>query len=151
LGVQTDGGMKEYMTVPTSHLIAANDIPAEEMALVEPLSIGAHAVRRADIEKGETVLVIGAGPIGLAVMRFAKLQGAKVIGMDMNEDRLQFCKKWAEVDETVNVKNDPIKEIEQLTDGDFPTVVFDATGNQTSMNGAINYVSHGGKLVFVGL
>ena len=151
LGVHIDGGMKEYMTIPTSHLLNANTITDDDAALVEPLSIGAHAVTRANLVKGQTVLVIGAGPIGLAVMKFAKLAGVTVIGMDVNNERLQFCKEWAEVDYLVNAKEDALAKIEQLTDGNFPTTVFDATGNQASMNHAINYVSHGGKLVFVGL
>ncbi len=151
LGVHTDGGMREYMTVPVSHLINTNNISLDEAAMVEPLSIGAHAVRRSNVGKGQTALVIGAGPIGLAVMRFAKLTGADVIAMDIHDERLQFCKEWAKIDHIVNANNNPVEQISELTNGDFPTVVFDATGNQASMNHAIQYVSHGGTLVYVGL
>ncbi|GAA4855681.1 zinc-binding alcohol dehydrogenase family protein [Paenibacillus vulneris] len=151
LGVHQDGGMREYMTVSSDHLLAVDGLSLDQTAIVECFSIGAHAVRRAAVEKGEFALVIGAGPIGLGVMKFAKLAGAKVIALDMNEERLSFCKDWVAADYTVNVKNDPVKAIESITGGDLPTVVFDATGNARSMEGAMQYVSHGGRLVYVGL
>jgi len=151
LGVHQDGGMREWMNVPVSHLIKTNDISLDASATVECLSIGAHAVRRAGIIPGEFVLVIGAGPIGLGVMKFAKLAGARVIALDMNEERLQFCKSWVPADHTVNVLNDPLREIASITSGDLPTAVLDATGNAKSMEGALQYMAHGGRLLFVGL
>jgi 2-desacetyl-2-hydroxyethyl bacteriochlorophyllide A dehydrogenase len=151
LGVHEDGGMREFMTVPSNHLLKTEGLSLDQTAIVECLSIGAHAVRRAAITPGEFALVIGAGPIGLGVMKFAKLAGAKVIALDMNEERLQYCKDWVPADYTVNVKNDPVKEIEAITGGDFPTLVLDATGSVKSMESAFQYVSHGGRLVYVGL
>ncbi|MBB6734751.1 zinc-binding alcohol dehydrogenase family protein [Cohnella zeiphila] len=151
LGVHTDGGMRERISVPVTHLLNANGLTLDEAAIIEPLSIGAHAVRRSELQPGETALVIGAGPIGLGVMAFAKHRGARVIAMDINDERLAFCKKWANVDNTVNALQDPAEQLAKLTDGEYPTIVFDATGNAGSMAGAFRYVSHGGKLVFVGL
>ena len=151
LGVHQDGGMREYMTVPADHLLPANDMKPEQAALVECLSIGAHAVRRAEVRPGENVLVIGAGPIGLGVMKYAKLAGANVIALDMNAQRLRFCRDWAPADRTVELGGDPVRTVEALTDGDFPTVVFDATGNAKSMESALQYTAHGGRLVYVGL
>ncbi len=151
LGVHTDGGMREYMTVPVSHLIPTAGLTLEQTAIVEPLSISAHAVRRAELNEGENVLVIGAGPIGLGVMKYAKLANARVIAMDINEERLRFCEKWVPADALVNAQQDPVQKLLELTDGDLPTVVFDATGNKHSMTQAFNYVSHAGKLVYVGL
>lgn len=151
MGVHTDGGMCELLSVPIDHLINTNELTLDQTAVLEPLSIGAHAVRRAEIKPGETVLVIGAGPIGLGVMAFAKYQGAKVIAMDINDQRLAFCKDWAGVDETVNALQDPKSRLEDITDGDYPTVVFDATGNVSSMSQSFQWVAHGGKLVYVGL
>lgn len=151
LGVHGDGGMREYITVPLSYVVKTENITEDEAAMVEPLSIGAHAVRRADLQKGETVLVIGAGPIGLAVMKFAKLQGATVIGMDLNKSRLSFCKKWANIDHTVVANELAHDHIKSLSNAHFPTAVFDVTGNKTSMNNAIHYVAHGGRLIYVGL
>lgn len=151
LGVHIDGGMRERVAVPVSHLLVVNELSLDEAALLEPLSIGAHAVRRSGLGEGDTALVIGSGPIGLGVMAFAKHQGAKVIAMDIQEERLAFCRQWAKVDETVNALENAKARVAELTDGDYPTVVFDATGNARSMQGAFDFVSHGGTLVYVGL
>jgi len=151
LGVHVDGGMRERIRVPVSHLIGTKGLTLDQSAVLEPFSIGAHAVRRSALQSGETALVIGAGPIGLGVMAFAKLRGARVIAMDVNEERLEMCRTWAKVDHTVNALEQPLEEVRKLTGGDFPTAVFDATGNAGSMNGAFAYVAHGGRLVYVGL
>ncbi|MCU6791357.1 zinc-binding alcohol dehydrogenase family protein [Paenibacillus sp. WQ 127069] len=151
LGVHEDGGMREYIVVPHNLLIKADGLTAEQAAITECLCIGAHAVRRATIVPGEFVLVIGAGPIGLGVMKFAQLAGAKVIAMDINDERLAYCKQWVPVDEAVNAMNNPIQAIEQITQGNLPTVVFDATGNAASMESAAQYVAHTGRLIYVGL
>ncbi len=150
-GVHIDGGMSEWMTVPVDHLVKTEGLTLDQSAMIEPLSIGAHAVRRAAIRKEEFALVIGAGPIGLGVMAFAKKQGAKVIAMDVNDERLAFAREWAHIDGTVNALEEPLKKLAELTNGDMPTVVFDATGNAKSMTDAFNYSAHGGKLIFVGL
>ncbi|MFS0615054.1 zinc-binding alcohol dehydrogenase family protein [Lederbergia ruris] len=151
IGVHQDGGMCEVLSVPITNLMKTNGISMDQAAILEPLSIGAHAVRRANIQKGETVLVIGAGPIGLGVMAFAKHQGASVIAMDINEERLQFCQEWAKMDATVQAGEGSFQTLAKKTNGDLPTIVFDATGNVHSMEGAFQYVAHGGTLIYVGL
>ncbi|MDF2958415.1 MAG: alcohol dehydrogenase [Paenibacillus sp.] len=151
LGVHTDGGMRELLSVPVANLIRTNGLTLDQTAVLEPLSIGAHAVRRSELRAGETVLVIGAGPIGLGVMAFAKHRGARVIAMDINDERLAFCRQWAGVDHTVNALNQPKEQLAVITNGDLPTVVFDATGNIRSMTDSFGLVAHGGKLVYVGL
>lgn len=151
LGVHMDGGMSEYIAVPYDHLIKIEGISLDHAALIEPLSIGAHAIRRAAVKQGEVVLVIGAGPIGLGVMALAKLGGAVVIAMDVNSERLTFCRDWANVDYTVNALENPLEQIASITNGEFPSTVFDATGNAKSMEAAFRYPAHGGKLVYVGL
>ncbi|SFJ55473.1 2-desacetyl-2-hydroxyethyl bacteriochlorophyllide A dehydrogenase [Paenibacillus sp. UNC496MF] len=151
LGVHIDGGMRERISIPVDRAIPTNGLTLDQTAVLEPLAIGAHAVRRSNVQPGETVLVIGGGPIGLGVMAIAKHSGAKVIAMDVNEERLSFCKTWAKADEIVNALHDPSKGILEVNQGELPTVVFDATGNAKSMSGAFQYVSHGGTLVFVGL
>ncbi|MBR2566408.1 MAG: zinc-binding alcohol dehydrogenase family protein [Paenibacillus sp.] len=151
MGVHVDGGMRERITVPISHLLKAEGLTLDETAMVEPLSIGAHAVRRAALQPGERVVVIGAGPIGLGVMAFAKQAGAYVIAVDRNLDRLELSRSWAGVDEIVQADDTAIQGVSEITGGDYATAVFDATGNVHSMNGAISYVAHGGQLIFVGL
>jgi len=151
LGVHQDGGMCEFIAVPVDHLLLTTGLTLDQTACLEPLSIGAHAVRRSELKMGEFVLVIGAGPIGLGVMAAAKLQEAKVIAMDINDERLLTAQTWGGADYTVNALEQPQEAIVQITGGDYPTVVFDASGNTRSMNSALNYLAHGGKLVFVGL
>jgi 2-desacetyl-2-hydroxyethyl bacteriochlorophyllide A dehydrogenase len=151
LGVHIDGGMREFIAIPADHLLHTAGLTLDQSAIIEPLSIGAHAVRRSELNQGEFVLVIGGGPIGLGVMALAKHRGAKVIAMDINEERLAIAQSWAGVDYTVNALNNPQESLAEITGGDFPTIVFDATGNTRSMTDAFQYVAHGGKLIFVGL
>lgn len=151
-GVHMDGGMSEYISVPTDKLVHAQGLTFEELALVEPLAIGAHAIRRAEVSETDTVLVIGAGPIGLGIMEFARIEGAKVIALDINESRLKFCEEKIDVPYCINgINQNVIEELFRITDGDMPTVVIDATGNLKAINTAFEYLSHGGKYVLVGL
>lgn len=152
LGVHTDGGHREWLHLPLAKLHRSATLSYDQLALVEPLGIGAHAVDRAALAPGETVLVIGAGPIGLAVIQFAIAAGARVLVMDVNETRLDFCRRTLGVAATVQVgAAEVLPELLRLTDGDLPTAVFDATGNARSMMAAFDYPAHGGRLVFVGL
>ena len=151
LGVQTDGGMREQIIVPLTKLHQSKKLSLDQLSLVETLGIGAHAVDRAGLESEDCVLVIGAGPIGLSVVQFAQLAGVKLLVMDVNQNRLDFCEQHFSLYATVRAQEDPLKQIKSLTGGDLPTVVFDATGNAKSMQTAFSYVANGGKLVFVGL
>ncbi|MFI5158236.1 MAG: zinc-binding alcohol dehydrogenase family protein [Sphingobacteriales bacterium] len=151
-GVHVDGGMTEYLMVPSHTLIHGDRLGFEELALVEPLAIGAHGVRRASIQPGEYVLVIGAGPIGLGTMEFARIAGAKVIALDVNEERLNFCRDVIKVDHAVNaLSGDVLQQLKEITNGDMPTVVIDATGNLKAINNAFQYMAHGGRYVLIGL
>ena len=151
-GVHTDGGMVDYLSVPNYSLVHGNGLSYDELALVEPLAIGAHGVRRAGVTKGETVLVVGAGPIGLGTMEFARIAGGNVIAMDINDDRLRFCKEKLQVGDTVNpAKENALEKLNAITSGDMPTVVIDATGSLKAINNAFQYMAHGGRYVLVGL
>ena len=151
LGVHVDGGMRSFVRVPMAKLHTSETLSLEQLALVETLGIGAHAVDRAGIEPGEFALVIGAGPIGLSVIQFAQAAGARVIALDTNTHRLSFARERMGVEHIVASHENPLAMIETLTGGDMPTVVFDATGNADSMQSAFQYVAFGGRLVFVGL
>jgi threonine dehydrogenase-like Zn-dependent dehydrogenase len=151
LGVHTDGGMREGIALPLAKLHPAPSLSYEQLALVEMLGIGAHAVSRAAIEPGEWALVVGAGPIGLSTMVFAKDAGARVIATDLDAGRLAFCRRELGIEHTIEARPGLLEELQALTDGELPTVVFDATGSARSMMGSFNFVAHGGKLVFVGL
>lgn len=151
LGVHTDGGMREEILLPAGKLHRSNHLETSQLALVETLGIGAHAVDRATIEPGEKALVIGAGPIGLSVIQFATVAGASVGLLELNSGRMQFAQTQFQVDCGFSDLDTALDEVMDWTDGDLPTVVFDATGNPQSMEGAFGYVANGGRLVFVGL
>ncbi|HLY08497.1 MAG TPA: zinc-binding alcohol dehydrogenase family protein [Planctomycetota bacterium] len=146
LGVMTDGGLRPRFVLPARKLHPSGDLPPEALPLVETLGIGYHAVERGAPRKGEDVLVVGAGPIGLAAMQFAKVRGARLTVLDVNPRRLEFAKQEMAVDATVVVDG---QEKEKL-DGAFP-VVIDATGHAGSMSQAVHFVAPTGRLVFVGI
>jgi 2-desacetyl-2-hydroxyethyl bacteriochlorophyllide A dehydrogenase len=151
-GVHVNGGMAEYLSVPSYSLLHGEGLSFDELALVEPLAIGAHGVRRAGVEQGEFVLVIGAGPIGLGTMEFARIAGGKVIALDINDQRLQFCKDKLQVEYTVNALSPNVTEqLMQMTNGDMPTVIIDATGSLKAINNAFQYMAHGARYVLIGL
>lgn len=152
LGVHVDGGMRELLTVPVTKLHRSRALSLDQLALVEMLTIGAHAVRRAQPEPGECVLVIGAGPIGLSVIRFAQLAGARVMVLEISERRRQFCSRHLGVETCLDGQADTtVDELQTLLGGDLPTAVFEATGNAHSMMRSVQYVANGGRLVFVSL
>lgn len=152
LGVHTDGGHRERIVVPAAKLHASAALSLDQLALVETLGIGAHAVARAQLTPGENVAVLGAGPIGLAVMQFARIARARVIAVDVSPSRLEFVRTQLGADEIVHATHgDAASCLADLTDGDLPTAVFDATGSVQSMNAAFNFVAPGGRLVLVGL
>lgn len=151
-GVHCHGGMVEYLSVPSYSLVHGEGLSLDELALAEPLAIGAHGVRRADVKEGEFVLIAGAGPIGLGTMEFARIAGGKVIALDINDRRLQFCKDKLKVEFTVNALSANVTEqLAEITDGDMPTAVIDCTGSLKAINNAFQYIAHGGRYVLVGL
>ena len=151
LGVHTDGGMQEVISVRTDILIQANNLTYNEMAIVEPLAIGAHALRRSDVQAGDYIVVIGCGPIGIGLMKLAQIIGANVIALDVNEDRLRYTVDQIGVKHAFNVLEDPVGRISELTNSDMATAVFDATGSKKALETGIDYMSHGGEFILVGL
>lgn len=171
-GVHIDGGMVDYLAVPSASLVHGDGLSYDQLALVEPLAIGAHAIRRAGVRPGEFVLVVGAGPIGLGAMEAARIAGGQVIAMDINEDRLNFCREKLQVLHTVNAVvggeggadggtrqggagtdagAKPMEQLLHMTRGEMPTVVIDATGSQKAINNGFQYMAHGARYVLVGL
>jgi len=153
LGVMMDGGMRERFLVPARKLHLSRTLSFEQLALVETLAIGCHAVNRGNPKPGENVLVIGAGPIGLSVIEFAKLSGANTLVMDLSQPRLDFCRTQMGIKHTITTKGDgtEIEVLRSLTDGSLPQIVVDATGSNKSMANALNYCAFAGRLVFVGI
>ncbi|MCF7568847.1 zinc-binding alcohol dehydrogenase family protein [Sabulilitoribacter arenilitoris] len=151
LGVHGDGGMQEQITVPSNILLPANNLSDNQMAIVEPLAIGAHAIRRAGIKVGETLAVVGCGPIGIGIMKLAQIAGAKVIAIDMNKQRLEYAKEKIGVEYIVEAGENAVNEVSEITNGDLCTAVFDASGNKFALQACPDYMSHGGRFVLVGL
>ncbi len=153
LGVHTDGGLRPRFIVPARKLHPSRKLSLDQLALVETLGIGCHAVNRSGLREGETALVIGAGPIGLSVIEFSKLAGARTIVFDMNQRRLDFCKRAMSIADTVQVTGDgsELQRLQELTGGTLAEVVIDATGSNKSMSHALDYVAFGGRLVFLGI
>lgn len=154
LGVHVDGGLRKLFTVPARKLHVSAQLSYEQLALVETLGIGLHAINRAAPRADETVFVIGAGPIGLSVIEFAKLAGARVVVMDLNEQRLRFVREKMGVTETILSTGDfdaDVKAFTDLTAGKLGNVVVDATGSAKSMSAAYHFVGFAGRLVWVGI
>jgi 2-desacetyl-2-hydroxyethyl bacteriochlorophyllide A dehydrogenase len=151
LGVHCDGGLRPRFLVPARKLHVSGRLSFEQLALVETLAIGCHAVDRAALRSEESCLIIGAGPIGLATLEFAKLTGAKIIMLDVNAERLDFCRSAMGVAHTIQPSEHLEQELRDLTFGHLPDVVIDATGNSASMSGAFGLITHAGRLVFVGI
>jgi 2-desacetyl-2-hydroxyethyl bacteriochlorophyllide A dehydrogenase len=153
LGVMMDGGMCDRLIVPARKLHPSTKLTLDQLALVETLGIGCHAVNRGAPQPDDNVLIIGAGPIGLSSMEFVKLSGAKLIVLDVLEARLEFARRRMGVAHTILAKGDgsELEQLKQLTDGTLAQLVIDATGSNKSMSQALGYVSFTGRLVYVGI
>lgn len=151
LGVHIDGAMAEYVVVPSHALRKKEGLDYDDLVLVEPLAIGAHGLQRGGIIPEEFVLVMGAGPIGLGIIALANIAGGKVIALDIDSDRLAYAKQLG-ASYAISAKDSDVSEqLASLTNGDMPTLLFDATGNTAAINNAFQYMAHGARYVLVGL
>jgi alcohol dehydrogenase len=152
LGVHCDGGLRPRIILPANKLHISRQLSYEQLALVETLAIGRHAVNRGGSKAGENILVIGAGPIGLSVVEFARLSGARTIVMDINAARLAFVRERLRVPDTIQAGDgQEAVRLAELTGNQLADVVIDATGSNKSMSFALNYCAFGGRLVYVGI
>jgi 2-desacetyl-2-hydroxyethyl bacteriochlorophyllide A dehydrogenase len=151
LGVHRDGGMAEYLAIPAQFVLKTEGISLDDAAMLEFLAIGMHAIRRGAVAAGQRVLVVGAGPIGVALALFASLRGAEVTVLDARADRLGFCKDVLKVAHVVTVGEDDRDTLQAITGGDFFDAVFDATGNIKAMERGLDFVAHGGTYVLVSI
>jgi threonine dehydrogenase-like Zn-dependent dehydrogenase len=143
--------MCERMLVPARKLFAAPGLDFDQLALVETMGIGAHAVARAGIEAGETVLVVGLGPIGLGAVQAARARGARVLGVDQDPGRRGFAEQIFGLGEVLEGGAGLAERLAERCDGELPTAVLDATGHQASMDAAPGLTAPSGRVVFVGL
>jgi alcohol dehydrogenase len=151
--VHCDGGLRPRFLIPARKLHVSAKLNFAQLALVETLAIGCHAVNRGQPQPAEHVLIIGAGPIGLSAVEFSRLSGAKTIVMDTNEARLRFVRERMRVADTIVTRHDgaELTRLGELTNGQLADVVIDATGSNQSMGHALHYCAFGGRLIFVGI
>ena len=149
LGVHRDGAFTEYLSLPEAFVHKADGVTLDQAAMVEFLAIGAHAVRRAHVQAGQRVLVVGAGPIGMAAMVFARLRGAQVTAIDGRQDRVEFCRRELGVAHAVTLGEGDEQALSAASNGEFFDVVFDATGNAKAIERGFAFVAHGGTYVLI--
>jgi alcohol dehydrogenase len=151
LGVHGDGGMRPRIIVLARKLHPSPMLDFTQLALVETLAIGRHAVQRGQVSASDVCLVIGAGPIGLAVLDFVRLAGAAMLVIDRLPQRLEFVRQMVPAARTLVPSHHTAQELREMGGGNLPDVVIDATGNPASMTAAFELVAHGGRLVYVGI
>lgn len=150
-GVHEDGGMREFIVLPEKQLHAVDkELDWDEAVLAEPYTIGAQAVWRGNVEQGDTVLIQGCGPIGICILKLAKVAGATVYMTDLNEERLTFAKESG-ADEVINAGKESVKErVLELTSNEGANVVIDAVCLPSTVELSIEVVSPAGSVVILG-
>ncbi|MEQ8848920.1 zinc-binding alcohol dehydrogenase family protein [Botrimarina sp.] len=150
LGVQRDGAMAEYFVLPAAKLLTAEGLSHTELALVEPLTVGFHAVARGQVAAGDTVAVFGCGAIGLGVIAGAAERGARVIAIDLDDAKLALARKCGATDAINSGATDLHTELAALTDGDGPAVTIEAVGLPQTFRAAVEEVAFAGRVVYIG-
>jgi 2-desacetyl-2-hydroxyethyl bacteriochlorophyllide A dehydrogenase len=151
LGVHTDGGMCELLSVPEHAVLDATGLTPDQAAMLEFLAVGAHAVARSAVARGSRALVVGAGPIGIATALFARIEGAVVTLVDTRRARLAYAREHLGFDDVLAADEGLLDLLSIRTGGEMFDVVFEATGSIESMGQSLSYLATGGVLVFVGV
>lgn len=149
LGVQRDGALREYIAVPASRLYRA-DLTLKELCLVEPLTVGFHAVARGRVEKADTVAVFGCGGVGLGAIAGAAFREATVIGIDLDDAKLAIARKAGATHIVNTACVDLHTELAALTGGRGPDVVIEAIGSPQTFRAAVEEVAFTGRVVYIG-
>ena len=150
LGVQRDGAMQEYMTVPWQKILPAPKLNELELAMVEPLTVGFHAIQRGRVEESDVVMVLGCGMIGAGAIAGAALRGATVIAVDIDEHKLELAKDLGAKFTINSLTSDLHLELLGLTSGDGPDVVVEAAGNPLTYRAAVDEVAFTGRVICIG-
>lgn len=150
LGVQRDGAMQEYIAVPWQKLISDNQLSARELAMVEPLTVGFHAIDRGRVTDIDTVMVFGCGMIGAGAIIRAALRGAKVIAVDIDDNKLALARKIGAT-HCINSKTTNLHDaLLEITNGHGPDVVVEAAGNPITYRSALEEVAFAGRVICIG-
>ncbi len=149
LGVQRDGALTEYIAVPIEKLYAAS-LTLEELCLVEPLTVGCHAVARAGVAAGDTVAIFGCGGVGLGAVAAAAFRGATTVALDIDDSKLAIARD-AGAEHTVHtLRQNPADILAELTGGHGPDVVIEAIGLPQTFRAAVELVAFTGRVVYIG-
>jgi len=150
LGVQRDGAMRELIAVPWEKVIPAGSLTTRETALVEPMSVGFHAVSRGAVTDIDTVMVIGCGMVGLGAVVRASLRGATVIAADIDDEKLAIAREMGASSALNTTSPDFRERLADLTGGDGPDVVVEAVGSPVTYRLAVDSVAFTGRVVCIG-
>lgn len=150
LGVQRDGAMCEYVVLPWQKVIVDDQISARDLVLVEPLSVGFHAVSRGAVTDLDVVMVIGCGMIGTGAIIRAALRGARVIAVDLDREKLDLARQLGATDTIHSAEEDVQTRVMALTNGMGPDVVIEAVGSPATYRMAIDLVAFTGRVVCIG-
>ncbi len=149
LGVQRDGAMTEYLSVPAQRIFTGK-LSIKELCLVEPLTVGFHAVARGRVTQQDTVAIIGCGGVGLGAVAGSGIRGARTIGIDVDEDKLRIARAAGATD-TINTAKEPLHErLMELTGGRGPDVIIEAIGLPQTFRAAVEEVAFTGRVVYIG-
>jgi len=150
LGVQRDGAMQHYFTIPWEKIYLAKGLSLRELALVEPLSVGFHAAERGRVTAGDTVAVIGCGMVGLGAIASAVSKAAAVIAIDLDHDKLALARRVG-AHHTINSRTDSVHDrLQELTKAFGPDVIIEAVGIPQTYQLAVEEVAHTGRVVYIG-
>lgn len=150
MGIQRDGAAKEYISVPFQKVFIANNLSFEQIACIEPLSIGWHATNRAKVQKDEIVLVFGCGVIGLGAIIASNYKEARVIAVDIDDEKLKKAEKLG-AGVTINSSRENLKEeINRITNLMGPQAVIEAVGHPDTYRACIDLVGYAGRVVYIG-
>ena len=150
LGVQREGAMTEYITVPPEKVVPSNKLDVDRLVLVEPLTIGFHAVDRGEVTDSDTVLVIGCGMIDMGAVMRSALRGARVIASDIDDGKLATARRFGASFAVNPLREDVEKVLSDITSSNGPDVVIEAVGSPDTYRTAIEQVAFAGRIVCIG-
>lgn len=150
LGVQRDGAMRDFIAVPWQKVIDAHGISTRDCALIEPMSVGFHAVNRGAVTDIDTLMVIGCGMIGLGAVVRASMRGATVIAVDLDDEKLALAQQLGATFTINSAKENIHERLNTLTEGNGPDVVIEAVGSPATYVTAVEEVAFAGRVVYIG-
>ncbi|MCH4542610.1 sorbitol dehydrogenase [Ochrobactrum sp. POC9] len=149
LGVQQNGGLADQIVLPAEKLILNDTLAPRHLALVEPLSVGFHAVERGRVQAGDTVAVLGCGMIGMGVLIGALARGAKVIAIDPSAEKRELALQFGAT-HALPGGEDVVARVQELTNDDGVDVAFEAVGLPITFTQAVDLAGFAGRVVYVG-